>query len=553
MTEKFDAHTTTIGELFDKGRFFRIPIYQRPFAWKEDNFEALIDDLVSADWQSDYFLGTVVLHEQEDENVNDVIDGQQRLTSLTLVLACLRDLIENEELSSNIQELIMQKGNALKKIPEQVRVEVRAREIFDKIIVENAGTDQKEPALGWSDPEFRYFSAIKIFKDRLGDLDQEAIVEFSRFLTSNCKIVSLSTKSFDEAFRLFEIVNDRGRQLRRIDIVKSSNLDPRFVEQAGLRETLAARWEELENDLGEDLFEQIFFHIRLMLVKDKPQADILKEFEDRVFKRKIKAKGREFLEYCFNTMEIYKKIFIENSALKNSDQRNKIVSLLSAMNSHFPASEWRACVLSFFQKYGTADFFEFLYIIERLYLYHWMSGIRKDERFSDYSSILNLIDANAKSKAVVDSLNDKAKLNNYSKAIVDACDRPDFYNTGFAKYVLIRLELVSSEFENIKEYSVKSVEHVLPQTPEIGTDWWDWFDEASKEKYVHNLGNLVLLSRGKNSGASNRSFSSKKDKYLDSRVSGFPRSVQVIGYEEWTPEVIALRTEQAKQMLLNRL
>ncbi|WP_375285395.1 DUF262 domain-containing protein, partial [Marinicauda pacifica] len=390
MAEKFDAHTTTIGEIFDQGAFFRVPLYQRPFAWVDRNFEELIDDLIGSDWSSDYFLGTLVLHEQVIDSVYDIIDGQQRLTSLTLLLACLRDMIGDDELSDNIQDLIKQKGNALRQIPEKIRLEVRAAEIFDKIVSEDHGTEQKEPPLGWSDPEFRYFNAISIFKDRIDRLDPTGKEDFARFLISNCKLVSLSTKSFDEAFRLFEIVNDRGRRLRRIDIVKSSNLDPRFVEQRSTREKLAARWEELETELGEDLFEQIFFHIRLILVKDKPQGDILKEFENRVFKRDVKQKGRDFLEFCYTIIDAYRKIFCDSTALSNHPEKNKIVSLLDAMDKHFPASEWRACVLSYFLKNGNNKFFDFIYQIEKIYLYHWVSGIRKDERFSDYTNVLNI-------------------------------------------------------------------------------------------------------------------------------------------------------------------
>ena len=553
MAEKFDAQTTVIGELFDNGVFFRVPLYQRPFAWVDRNFEELIDDLIGAEWDSDYFLGTLVLHEQVDGTNFDIIDGQQRLTSIALLLACLRDLIDNKELADNLQDLIKQKGNALKQIPEKIRLEVRAPEVFDKIVSSDQGTVQKKPPLGWSDPEFRYFNAIAIFKDRIQRLTPNEVADFSRFLISNCKLVSLSTKSFDEAFRLFEIVNDRGRRLRRIDIVKSSNLDPQFVENEGSREYLAARWEELETELGEDLFEQVFFHIRLMLVKDKPQADILKEFELRVYKRNVKSKGKEFLEYCYNVIEAYRRIFVNGSAFSDGKYKNKIVSLLDAMDKNFSASEWRACVLTYFLKFGEDNFLDFLYRIERVYMYHWVSGIRKDERFSDYVNIINIIELNIKSVDVVSVLGDLESKDRYDDAIKKACERPDFYNAGFSKYFLLRLELVNSEFDNPKYYAVKSVEHVLPQNPAPGTDWMDWYDDAEREALVHSIGNLVLLSKGKNAAASNKGFIPKKDTYLKGRVSEFPRSIKVLSYDSWEASAIAARANEAVTTLLNEL
>jgi Protein of unknown function (DUF1524) len=65
------------------------------------------------------------------------------------------------------------------------------------------------------------------------------------------------------------------------------------------------------------------------------------------------------------------------------------------------------------------------------------------------------------------------------------------------------------------------------------------------------LGNLILLSQGKNSSASNKDFVEKKEIYLRSRVSDFPRSSQVLGYKEWTPDVIRDRTQEAAQLVLS--
>jgi hypothetical protein len=78
-------------------------------------------------------------------------------------------------------------------------------------------------------------------------------------------------------------------------------------------------------------------------------------------------------------------------------------------------------------------------------------------------------------------------------------------------------------------------------------------DNPQIESYVHSIGNLVLLSKGKNSVASRRDFHEKKVTYLVPRVSDFPRSVQVLQYESWTPEVIALRTKEASEKILDRI
>ena len=127
----------------------------------------------------------------------------------------------------------------------------------------------------------------------------------------------------------------------------------------------------------------------------------------------------------------------------------------------------------------------------------------------------------------------------------------DLYRPGYGKYFLLRLELQAAEHERPHEFEAKSVEHVLPQTPEADGAWAVDHDLEVIEEYVNQLGNLVLLSKSKNSSARNFDFDVKKTRYLEKRVSDFPRSVQVLGYEEWTREVIERRTREAADLLVS--
>ena len=88
------------------------------------------------------------------------------------------------------------------------------------------------------------------------------------------------------------------------------------------------------------------------------------------------------------------------------------------------------------------------------------------------------------------------------------------------------------------------------QTPAPGGAWASAATDDERRKFVNKLGNLVLLSQGKNSSASNREFADKKAIYLGPRVSGFPRSNQVVGFDEWTPEIIKKRSEEGAKLVL---
>ena len=112
-------------------------------------------------------------------------------------------------------------------------------------------------------------------------MDQDNIERLIEFLSQKCVVIYLATETFDDAFRLFTIVNDRGKQLRRIDVLKAINIAPDIITKDTVRDRVAQQWEEFEKNLGESVFESVFHLVRLLILKDKPQGDLLKEFENR--------------------------------------------------------------------------------------------------------------------------------------------------------------------------------------------------------------------------------------------------------------------------------
>jgi hypothetical protein len=214
------------------------------------------------------------------------------------------------------------------------------------------------------------------------------------------------------------------------------------------------------------------------------------------------------------------------------------------MDSEFTTFEWRACVLSFAKKFGRDKIYEFCLAIEKLVLFHLIEGVRKDERYIDFTSVLSAIE---KAKHA----NDAIKSVKVDLAKIEArLAGEDVYKKPYEKYVLLRLELAAAELKAIREFTAKTTEHVFPQTPLPGGEWEKAATEDERKKFVNKLGNLVLLSQGKNSSASNREFEEKKKTYLFPRVSDFPRSNQVLDYKSWTPDIIKQRSIEGAKLVL---
>jgi hypothetical protein len=543
--EKLNAETRTIGAILKEEFFYRIPEYQRPFSWDTDNFEDLVDDILEANKGQEYFLGTFVLHKQERDGVFDVVDGQQRLTSLMILLACLRDVVKDEKFKADIQKKILQEEDVVDNIPLKIRLEVKDRKLFSELVVAPEGTTAINDKSSLPEPEWRYLNAVNIFRSRLNGLSQEEIEQVIRFISQRCVVIFLATHNFAVAFRLFTIVNDRGKQLRRIDILKATNIAPDVITKDTVRSRIAQEWEEVEKELGESKFENVFHLVRLVLLKDKPQGDLLKEFEDRIFNKKGVTKGEPFFNLIFEYAKLYTKIFDDRDIVpEESPDHIKYRALIHIMDSEFSASEWRACLLYFAKQFGGSQLYAFCLKMEKIYLAQWVKGTRKDERYADYSKILGLIEAKKKPGEIV------AEMTFDADAIRTATQRPDVYTPGFSKYMLLRLELAASEHAVPKEFTARSVEHVLPQKPHQTGYWATHHDLARIDEYVNKIGNLVLLSKGKNSSAGNYDFPEKKRRYLKSRVSDYPRSIQVLEYDDWLRETIEDRTVEAGKLIL---
>ena len=210
----FKTDTLNVGTLFAQERFYRVPAYQRPFSWDDDQFDDLILDIKDADRNTTYFVGTIVLH-KENDGTFAIVDGQQRLTSLLILLACLRDAIEEVQYKNGIQDKIMQQRRVTDGIPERVRIEVKDRDIFQQMVVEDDGTRKSPDEKDLTAPQRRYVTAARIFHSRIAGLNQAQKKELVTFINQKCVMVYLLADSFEQAFRLFEIVNDRGKQLRR--------------------------------------------------------------------------------------------------------------------------------------------------------------------------------------------------------------------------------------------------------------------------------------------------------------------------------------------------
>ena len=192
---------------------------------------------------------------------------------------------------------------------------------------------------------------------------------------------------------------------------------------------------------------------------------------------------------------------------------------------------------------------KFLTDLERLAVSFMLCKIPPSKRIDRYCDLLEAI-YNGKE---LDESNSPLQLSLKERQEVLHVLNGNIYLLHYVcRYVLLRLDAKLSEGTASYDYQAISIEHVLPQNPSGNSEWLKLFPtRESREKYVHRLGNLVLLSRGKNIVAENYDFSLKKEKYFsaNSGISPFVLTTQVLRQHEWTPGVIEQRQNQLMSVL----
>lgn len=577
---QIEAEEEFLSRLYNDYRY-QIPKFQRPFSWTEENFADLIDDLTDAydvgrnsngpllddagelndnarDAYEPYVLGSIILNAgNESGGRYDIIDGQQRLTSLAILIAVLRDLVDDEDRADQLGKRIYEESDPVMGKSETVRIRVRKRdhEFFEEnVLTKGATKDAPEPEMGNTEPEENILQAIKTFRDELmewqdeedGDLD-----DFAIYLTLRVVMVRISTNSLSSAFRLFNVTNARGMPLNNADLLKSENLS--HIDDDDKRGEYQRKWEDMEEEVGNEGLERFIGFMRHIIVKEKSQKSIYDEFRERVFTEDNSFRGANFVDYLERVFDIHRHR-VYNAELESSSGAKKVYyhNLVSLMRDFYPSDEWIVALILFDDKFeDESALLSFVERVESRLTVDWLTGSSNTGRYSRVYTLLREIEKAETASEVLDLPMFNEKIEQESDAFEDALDLSNFYRKGnyqWPKYILMRINGERFDNRNRKvEYGNNvTIEHILPQTP--SNEYWvsRFDDEHWRDKWTDRMGNLVPLDGRKNYKVSNKPFDAKYEEYF-AKKSDFPLVNELEEYEEWSPENLRERHERLKE------
>lgn len=503
VSSKITGKEYPLSKIFSSDFEYHIPGYQRPYAWTEDETGDLFNDLYGffqTENTENFFLGSIVLIKDEQDRYADVIDGQQRLTTLSILFAVLADTFDNEDYKVDCKKYLQEKGNVLEGIEAQPRLFLKEKDqpFFHKYIqnIQLDALGQLDPALLDTEAKLHIQKNCAVLRKSFAEMfsNDDDRLRFTQFLLTRCYLVVVSTPSQESAFRIFTVMNSRGLDLLPTDIIKSTVIGSLPKEK---QQEYTEKWEGLEELTGRDGFNEVFTHTRTIFVKERQKKTLREEFEEYILK--TVSPKRLIDDYLVPYTNAYVQLKnCEFTATHHADEVNGLLFWLNKTNN----SDWMPPAIKFLAEHPNDS----EYVL-------WF--IRKLERLASYLLVT-------------------AQRRNY---IIQRLD--SFMSDGGASY-------------NQKLFTI---EHVLPQHPPVHGSWPElWPDEQERMYWLNRIANLVPLTRQRNSAAQNYGFTTKKEKYFQSKggTSSYVLTTQVINEPKWTPDVVKKRQETLNEVFAEK-
>ena len=550
MSDKLNGAEYKLAKIFSSDFEYHIPSYQRPYAWTTDETSELFDDLYSF-YQSEnedeeYFLGSIVLIKERSKPYAEVIDGQQRLTTLTILFATLAYQLSGED-RRTIYKYILEPGNEFEGLDPKPRLTLRERdkEFFTKY-VQNLDFDA---LLSVDRANFKNESQeniqanskhllVCIKKSFAGDISK--IKSFVSFLLKRCFLVAVSTPNQQSAFRVFSVMNSRGLDLQPTDIIKADVIG-KIPEKP--QEDYNNRWEEMEVELGRAGFNDLFSFIRMIYAKEKAKKAILDEFRHYVLSE-VKDPQKlleDVLEPYAAALATIKKANYQ--AAENAQEINVYLGWLNRIDN----SDWIPAAIFFMAKNrDNPDYvWWFLKKLERLAAYLHVCAKNVNERIERYNKVISALEKNNSFDNPITEIDLISKEASEMKNTLNG----NVYELTPRRrnYVILRLDAFMSDGAASYDPAVLTIEHVLPQIVDLNSEWAElWPDEEKRSEWVHRIANLVPLNRRRNSRAQNYDFDKKKTAYFkgSKNVSSYALTTQVLNTSSWTEDFLVRRQEE---------
>lgn len=546
---------------------FVIPEYQRPYSWSDDEIITLFEDLwdfsierTHNDGAKSYFLGCIVSYEEDGKR--QIIDGQQRITSLFLLLRAVFSMLEQEEnKTEEVENFIRKIKPALWKENEMTGKEDRNQILLKSEVVTDSGNMILRNILetGEADPKAKdnYSRNFNKFKELYVNKSQSSpnqIYHFVLALLNYSILLPITADDQETALTIFNTLNNRGLPLSDADIFKSYIY--KKLDDKG-KSTFITKWKKLESDSEkanesiQSLFYYNMFYMRAREKDDKSTTPgVRKYYLDKNHNRLI----TEIIDELASNLHLWE--VINNREVVDSEQWSKNIDIRKILDclSSYTNEFWKYPVSIFYMEHKNNEDFEnlFLQFLRKFYVMILTRYLEVPTINAVKADILKLnvqIIGNCHPNFYAGF--EEKKLDDEYAINAENARTDNLIIAPHKNMVRMLLKLLAYQEEEQKELlpTYWEIEHIFPQT-------WDTkyytFDEEEANQKLEHLGNKLPLEKKLNISASNNYFSKKKDKYQTSNIA----IIKKLGnscLEEWNLDNISTNDKKVCGIVKNIL
>ncbi|MFZ5554156.1 MAG: DUF262 domain-containing protein [Bacteroidota bacterium] len=558
----------SINELFGRDINYLIPDYQRPYSWdcigkseRNNQINTMWEDLIGFYDNKNkdaYFFGSMVVTGKEREF--EVIDGQQRLTSMILLFVAIRSFLKDasekskideikelsNDLIADIEDLIYNKvRRGAKVLAKKVKVKKNSSFDYDSILesaVRNEEFNKTKLKIVRKEDEvigLRYFNNRDYFKLKLQEkflkkdkLTIESINElndFFDFLKNNVEVVRIVASEFEVAYHIFEVLNNRGLPLANKDLLRNFIMKEFDKLNRGLDSR--DKWDYLESNftLRDDFIGRWVESIKASQQRYSAFNDLNDIYSSKYKKTVRKEKIELFYDDLKTNLQYYTDII--ELRFKDPFLRAKINFILNGGNVRYGLNFLLALSRSF------NGFENGRYKINVV-----LTAITKYEQFITHSLLVSRFTSGPVYKCIslLNEGNLKAALQEITlseteigeiKKSIDNSIQDNFTAKIFiSKYIWIKNAQTEDDIVIQQlNYEKSTLEHIIPQEPKSDTNWLLDFSPEFRKNFTYRLGNMTLLSGRINSSVKNFDFDTKKEEYKKTKL---PLTVELVGLKK---------------------
>lgn len=566
---------------------YRVPPYQREYSWQKPQWEELFDDLVEA--EGAHFLGTIICLNSTldavEANVLELVDGQQRMTTITLLMAAIHSILQEHKTEmdddsiadlANLRRQLVRKQDG----EPRLRPQRQGHNLDDYTTVLNKAGLPVEPSWVAYMSSRRLHRCYQHFKKEIGDYADDqgvSIVEAAQRVlaaVSQAILVKIEVDNHADAFVLFESLNNRGMPLTPVDLIKNHLLAE--SERLKVMDVDAAfkQWNAMLTNLGDNYANQERFlrHYYNAFKRELPpvvNANVATRSNlIRIYEAQVASGVVPFIEAIVAASALYGRITGRKDEGQPLDQAFRSLSraqgapsyvLLLWLMSKGPVlgysdgdvAKVTQLLTNFFVRRNLTGYPQ-TYALPRLF----MDIIEAIEGESEGHRIHRIADTLAN-----ESVSDEAFRERLLGPVYeDNVDVTRFILTTLAEDAMTKETAQDLWARQSKNQYVWTIEHILPQGANLPPGWLDMLGgktaaRAVQDEHVHRLGNLTIT--GYNSSLGNKSFAEKRDrKDKNGNHIGYKNGLKLnenlASESEWTADHIEKRTQKLADMVVAR-